>query len=314
MLQTVVWRVLTGIPLLLMLSLLSFLLLFLVPGSAATILLDQDATPEAVAQVEAELGLDDPLPIQYGRWLSGLLRGDLGDSLIDGRPVTDSIMERLAVTVYISVGGMLIGVFLGISTGIIAALRPRSWLDRGVTIVTGIASAMPAYFVALLLVIAFAIQVQLFPAIGYTSPDENLLEWLHSITLPCLALGLPTAALVSRQTRSAMLSVLQSTYIRTARASAIPFHRIIFRHSLRNALIPVMTVIGQRFSVTLGLAFVVEQIFALPGLSDLLIRAVLDQDITIVQGSVMVIGLLVIIVNMIVDLSYAQLNPRVRLS
>lgn len=314
MLRLALWRAVGALPLLFLLSLLVFLLLHLVPGSVVSVLLEENATPERVAELEAQLGLDDPLPVQYGRWLTDALRGDLGDSLRNGQPVAEAIAERLTTTLSIAFGGMLVAITLGVSTGILAALYPRSWVDRGVTIVTGFSSALPAYFIAMLLVIAFAIELDWFPAVGYTAPERDLGAWLNSITLPSIALGIPSAALISRQTRSAMIAVMQSTYVKAARACGVPFWRIVRRHALRNALIPVVTIIGLRFSVTLGIAFVVEQVFAMPGMGELLLRAVLDQDITMVQGGVMTLGLLVILVNTLMDLSYAWLNPKVRLS
>ncbi|NDJ61766.1 MAG: ABC transporter permease [Chloroflexi bacterium] len=303
----------TTIPILISLSLLVFFLIHLVPGSIAAVILDQDATPERIEALETELGLNDPLVQQYTRWFTGVLQGDLGASLINGQPVLEALGERIAVTIYIALGGMIVAVLLGVSTGILAALYPHSWLDRGVTIITGFSSALPSYFIAMLLVIVFAVQRDWFPTVGYTPPHENLGEWLQSITLPSIALGLPSAALISRQTRSAMLGVMQSAYIRAAYASGLPVGTIIFSHAMPNALIPGVTSIGHRFSITLGIAFVVEQVFALPGLGSLLARAVLNQDITIVQGGVLAIGIIIIIVNTLVDLSYAQLNPKVRL-
>lgn len=314
MLRLALWRFVSAIPLLFLLSLLAFLLLHIVPGSVTGIILQENASPEAVAALEAELGLNDPLPLQYGRWLWAALQGDLGNSLRNDQPVIEALGQRLPVTLTIAIGGMLIAVVLGITTGIVAALRPRSWLDRGITVLTSLGSALPAYFLAMILVVLFAIQLDWFPAVGYTPPHRDFGDWLQSITLPCLALGIPSAAWISRQTRSAMLGVMQTTYIRAARASGIPFSRLLRRHALRNALIPVVTTIGLRFSVVLGIAFVVEQVFGLPGVGELLVRAVLDQDIPVVQGGVMAIGVLVILANTLVDLSYAWMNPKVRLS
>lgn len=313
MLRVAVWRTLSAIPLLLLLSLLAFLLLHLVPGSVAGVLLKMDATPEAVAALEAEMGLDDPLPVQYTRWLWAALQGDLGVSLGNGQPVAAAIGQRIGVTLSITLGGMLLAVTLGVSLGILAALYPQSLLDRGITVLTSFYSALPSYFMAMLLVLLFAIELNWLPAMGYTAPTKDIGGWLQSIILPCIALGLSSAAWIARQTRSAMLGVMQSTYIRAARASGIPFWRIVRRHALRNALIPVVTIVGLRFSVMLGIAFVVEQVFGMPGIGELLVRAVLDQDITVVQGGVMAIGLLVIGVNTLVDVSYAWLNPKVRL-
>lgn len=313
MFRLAVWRFLSAIPLLLLLSLLVFLMLYVVPGSIAGVILGAEATPEAVAHLEAELGLTDPLPIQYGRWLLNALQGDLGESLSNGQPVTTAIQQRVGVTLSITLVGMVIAILTGIPLGIIAALTAQSWLDRIITILTSFGSSLPAYFTAMLLVVLFAIQLDWFPAVGYTAPHKDLGEWLISITLPSIALGISSATWIARQTRSAMLLVMQSTYIRAARASGIPFWRLVRHHALRNAMIPVVTIIGLRFSVMLGIAFVVEIIFGMPGMGELLVRSVLSQDIIVVQGSVMVIGILIILVNTLVDLSYAWLNPKIRL-
>lgn len=312
MLRYMLWRILMIIPLLLFISSLAFVLLHLVPGSAAAAILREEATEANIREVEARLGLDDPLLVQYGRWLEGLVRGDLGQSF-SGYSVNEAIAERLAVTLSITTGGLVIAVVLGMGSGILAALNPRSWIDRVITLLTSLGNALPAYFLAFLLVLVFAIQNNWFPAVGYTPFERDPAVWLRTITLPSLALGIASSALISRQTRSAMLDVLQSNYIQSARAMGIPMRRIIWGHALRNAMIPVLTVIGLRYSVMLGTSFAVEQVFAMPGLGDLLVRAVLNKDIPIVQGAVIVIGVIIVVVNTAIDISYAQFDPKARL-
>ena len=314
MLRYVVWRLLMVMPLLVFISLLAFLLLHLVHGNIAVVLLGDRATPDNVRVLEEQLGLDDALPVQYARWLGDAVRGDLGESLTGNFTVREAIMQRLPVTVSITTGGILIAVVVGVSSGILAALSPGSPVDRAVTILTSLGSAMPAYFIAFLLIIAFAIYIDWFPALGYIPFGRDPVGWLHSITLPALALGIASVAPIARQTRSAMLIVLQSNYIQAARAAGLPKRSIIWRHALHNAMIPVITVIGMRYTVMFGVAFVVEQVFSLPGLGQLLVRSVLNRDIPVVQGSVIVIGLIIVLINTAIDISYARLDPKVRLS
>lgn len=313
MLRYMLWRILMVIPLLLFISSLAFVLVHMVPGSAAAAILRDQATEENIRELEAELGLDDPLVVQYGNWLAGAMHGDLGDSF-RGYSVSDAIAERLPVTLSITTGGLLVAVVLGVGSGILAALYPRTLLDRSIMVFTSLGNALPAYFLAFLLVLAFAIQNNWFPAVGYIPFERDPAGWLRTITLPALALGIVSSALISRQTRSAMMDVLQSNYIQSARAMGIPARRIIWSHALRNALIPVLTIIGLRYSVMLGTAFVVEQVFAMPGLGDLLVRAVLNKDIPIVQGGVMVIGAIVVLANTAIDISYVQFDPKARLT
>lgn len=314
MLRYIAWRVLMIVPLLLFISTLAFILIHLVPGSVAGSILGNEATTETIRELEAELGLDDPLYVQYGRWLADLAQGNLGDSLIGNYSVADAIGQRLPVTLSITTFGILIAVMLGVSTGILAALYPRSLLDRAITIFTSLGNALPAYFLAFLLIVAFAIHNNWFPAVGYTPFERDPVGWLRTITLPSVALGVASSALISRQTRSAMVDVLQSNYILSARAMGLPYRKIIWGHGLRNAIIPVLTIIGLRYSVMLGTAFVVEQVFAMPGIGEMLVRAVLTKDIPLVQGGVMVIGAIVVVVNTLIDISYAQFDPKARLN
>jgi peptide/nickel transport system permease protein len=305
-------RLLATVPLLLALSVLVFLMLHLIPGSAAAAILGDAASPENVAALEAELGLNDPLHQQYGRWISRAVQGDLGHSLVNGRPVAESISARLPITLSLTVGGMLIGVLSGLSTGIAAGTHPGSLLDRLSVVVASLGLAVPTFWLAMLLSTWFAIELGWFPAIGYTPLRESLFGWLHSLLLPSLALGLPVSALVARQMRSSLLSVMQTPYIRAARAIGLEGWPLIVRHALRNALIPVITIIGFEMTRLISGAFLVEQIFALPGIGSLLITAVLERDLPVVQGVVLCIACLVLLINLLVDISYGWLNPRIR--
>ncbi len=314
MFKLIAFRAITTIPLLLFVSLLVFSMLYLTPGSAAETLLGEAATAENVAALEAELGLDAPYWIQYGRWLQGAITGDLGTSLRTGRPVWTMVFEKLPITLAITIGGMSIGIIGGVGAGIVAALYAGSWLDRVTIISAATGMAVPSFWLALALSIVFAVQLRWFPAIGYTPFREDGVAWARALVLPSLALGLPASALIARQMRSALRAVLEATYIRAARASGASPWRVIWHHALRNALIPVVTVIGFRVAVVLGSAFVVEQVFALPGMGTMLVTAVLEQDIPLIQGAVMILAILIVLTNLLVDISYAWLNPKVRVA
>jgi peptide/nickel transport system permease protein len=307
-------RVVAAIPLMLVLSVLVFLMLHLIPGSAAAVILGEAASPENVAALEAELGLNDPLYIQYGRWIGQALQGDLGHSIINGRPVVESISARLPVTLSLAAGGMVVGVLLGLTTGIAAGAYPGSVLDRLSVVLASLGLAVPTFWLAMLLSTWFAIELGWFSPVGYTPLRENPLGWLHSLVLPSLALGVPTSALVARQMRSSLHAVLQTPYIRAARATGVAGWRLIGRHALRNALLPVMTIIGFEMTRLIGGAFLVEQVFALPGLGSLIVTALLERDMPLVQGIILVVACLVVLTNLLVDISYGWLNPRIRFS
>lgn len=307
-------RILATIPLLFALSVLVFSMIHLIPGSAAVVILDDAASPENVAALEAELGLDDPLPIQYARWISGVAQGDLGTSLINKRPVQDALWQRFPVTLSLMLGALCISVTLGLGIGIVAGLRPGSFVDRLAVTLASLGMAIPHFWFALMLVVWFAIERRWFPSIGYTPLTEEPLEWLHGLIMPWISLGLPASALIARQTRSALISVMQSSYIRAARAAGMDGWHLVWHHALRNALIPVMTVIGFRIVILIGGSFVVEQVFALPGIGSLIVQAVLERDIPVVQGIVLMVAVLIVLTNLIIDISYGWLNPKVRMS
>jgi peptide/nickel transport system permease protein len=307
-------RLATTVPLLLAMSVLVFLIATIMPGGIAIVLLGDNANPETIADLEARLGLNDPLPVQYARWLGNALRGDLGDSWTLKEPVMGVIVRRMPVTLSVAVGGMLIGIILGLMLGIIAGLRPGSWLDRLITLLASIGVAMPAFWLVMLLAMYLAVQLRWFPAIGYTSFGDDPVKWLRSITLPCIALGLPTAALIVRQMRSSLISVLQSRYILAAHATGIPLWQVVSKYALRNALVPVVTVIGFRLAVVFSLSLAVEQVFNLPGIASITIRSVMMRDIPLLQGTVLLTALFVVVTNLIIDLSYGWLNPKVRLA
>jgi len=253
------------------------------------------------------------MPERFVRWMSGAVVGDFGDSILTKRPVTEMLLERLQPTMAIAIGGLLLGIILGLLLGVIAGLYPGSLLDRFITIFTSTLIGVPGFLLGIILILYFALNRGWFPVIGYSPIQDGVGAWLHTITLPATALAIPTSALVSRQMRSSMSNVLQSKYIQAARAGGIPRWRIVSRYALRNAMIPVVTVIGFRIAVILGSTFVIELVFNISGIGRLLVKSVLDQDVPVIQGGLVLVALIVAISSLLIDLSYAWLNPRVRL-
>jgi len=313
MLRFILQRILITIPLLFSVGVLAFLLVDLIPGSPAVVMLQDAATPENVAILEEQMGLNDPLPERFIRWTSGAIVGDFGNSVLIERPVTQMLLERLQPTMSIAVGGLLLGIILGLFLGVFAGLYPGSILDRIITILTSALIGVPGFLLGIILILYFALNRGWFPVIGYSPIQDGFSAWLNTITLPASALAIPTSALVARQMRSSMSNVLQSKYIQAARAGGIPRWRIVSRYALRNAMIPVVTVIGFRIAVILGSTFVIELVFNISGIGRLLVKSVLDQDVPVIQGGMVLVAFIVAISSLIIDLSYAWLNPRVRL-
>ena len=313
MLRFILQRILITIPLLFSVGVLAFLLVDLIPGSPAVVMLQDAATPENIAILEEQMGLNDPLPVRFTRWMGGAIVGDFGNSVLTERPVTEMLLERLQPTVSIALGGLFIGIIFGLLLGVVAGLYPGSLLDRFITILTSTLIGVPGFLLGIILILYFGLNLGWFPVIGYSPIQDGLSAWLYTITLPACALAIPTSALVARQMRSSMSNVLQSKYIQAARAGGVPRWRIVSRYALRNAMIPVVTVIGFRIAVILGSTFVIELVFNISGIGRLLVKSVIDQDIPVIQGGLMLVALIVAISSLLIDLSYAWLNPRVRL-
>lgn len=312
MLKVLGRRLLTMIPLLFVVSVVTFMLVHLIPGDPAVTILGENSTPERVAEVNARLGLDDPLLEQYGRWVSGLPSLDLGTSLFSTEPVRDTLGARIPVTLSLTFSALLVALLIGVPAGVIAAANPGGWIDRVATFAATLGVAVPNYLLGSLLIVALALNGDLFPATGYTPITEDPGAWLRSITLPSVALGTAAAAEITRQLRGALIDVLQQDFIRTARAMGLKGKMVIGKYALKNAAIPLVTVLGFQVTALLGGTVIVEQIFGIPGLGQLAVRKVLEQDIPVVQGIVVVAVLVVVITNLLVDLTYTYLNPKVR--
>ncbi|MQA96937.1 MAG: ABC transporter permease subunit [Streptosporangiales bacterium] len=305
-------RLLTAVPLLALIGFGAFMLTFMIPGDVAATIAGESATPQRIEEVRRQLGLDDSALTQFGRWAGGVLQGDLGTSMIHRIAVTQMIGERLGVTVSLVAFGLLIAVLVGVPAGLVAGLRPGRWTDRLVTVLTTLGLAVPAFWLATILIIVFAINLGMLPATGFVPITENPLRWLESMILPGLAIGAASAADVARQSRSAVAETVGRDHVRTSRAMGLRPRSVVGRHVLKNSGIPIVTVASLQVERLLGAAVVVELMFAMPGLGQLTVSAVRARDIPTIQGVVLTIAVVVILVNLLVDLSYAWFNPRLR--
>ncbi|CAA9586424.1 MAG: ABC transporter, permease protein 1 (cluster 5, nickel/peptides/opines) [uncultured Thermomicrobiales bacterium] len=312
MLAYTIRRLLLTIPVMLLVATGVFLLLRLTPGDPAGIILGPDATEERRMELRRELGLEDPLPLQYVRWLGRTVQGDLGRSLFLDKPVTAALLERAQPTLLLTTLALLVAVSIGLPTGIIAARARGSWLDLGSMGFAMIGIAMPTFWLGLNLILIFAVLLRWLPVAGYEPLSKGPWQALRYLILPALTLGVAQGALLARMTRSMMLEVLGQDYVRTARAKGLAERGVILRHALRNAFIPLMTVIGLTFAALMGGAVVTEQIFNIPGVGRLLIQAIGRRDFPLVQGTVLVIAAFYVLINLAVDLLYAVVDPRIR--
>jgi peptide/nickel transport system permease protein len=305
---------LAAIPVMVMVATSVFLLLFLTPGDPAAVILGPDATAERVAELRTRLGLDEPAYVQLFKWYGRLLRGDLGSSIFENRPVTEAIRARAEPTLMLTSLATLVAVTIGLSLGLLAALRRGRWEDTGAMFVAIAGVSMPTFWLGLNLIFVFGVLLGWLPVAGYQPLGEGLLENLRYLVLPSLTLGIFQAALLARLTRSMMLETLGDDYVRTARAKGLAERSVVVRHAFRNALIPLLTVIGLIFAALMGGAVITEQVFNIPGVGRMLIQAVARRDYPVVQGVVLIVAGLYVLINLGVDLLYGLLDPRVRLS
>jgi peptide/nickel transport system permease protein len=285
-----------------------------VPGDPAEVIVGINASPQALQALREQLGLTLPPVERFARWLGGLLRGDLGVSINYGQPVTSLIVSRLEVSLPLAFGAMLLACLVALPLGVLAALRQGSWLDPLVTGATQLGAAVPSFWLGLLLILLFSVELGWLPAGGWTSWSRDPLRAAQSLVLPVLALGLGQAAVITRQTRAAMLEVLGQDYIRTARAKGLRARRVVYGHALKNTMVTLLTIIGLSFSQLLVGAIIVEQVFSLPGLGRLALTAIGTRDFPLLQGEVLFYATVIVLLNFLVDLSYSLLDPRIRYS
>ena len=313
--QLVLRRLATLLPTALIGSVLLFLLVHLVPGGIAAAIAGPDATPEILAQLERELGLDRPLVVQYFEWLQRVvIQGDFGRSLLDRRPVAEAILDRLPLTVELAGLALVVALVVGIPLGVAAATHRHTAVDSAITNVSGIGLAMPEFWLAMIAVNLFALQWALLPATGIEPLEDGFWPHAESLVLPVLTLASGATAAVTRFTRSGMMDALSSSYARTALSLGLPRRQLLFRFALRNALIPVVTVVGLLAGGIIGGAVLVEQVFAIPGIGDMFVTAVQQKDYPIVQGVAVVLVTAVVGINLAVDIICGLLDPRTRTS
>lgn len=312
MLRLIVQRLLALVPLLFIVSVLTFSFTSLLPSDPVDLIIGDNGTQEQYEIVRERLGMNQPVVTRYFLWLGKAVQGDLGTSFFNSVSVMGAVMQRLPVTLSLTAMSALIAIVIGIAAGVAAALRPQSWIDRFATLGATFGQAVPNFWFGLILVAIFAVNLRWFPATGFTPLTQSPWEWLRSVILPSIALGTSSSAAIARQVRSAMVGVLQQDYIRAARAQGLSARRVVFRHALTNAMVPVVAVLSFQITVLLGGALIVEQVFAINGLGTLAIGAVRQQDIPMLQGLVLVMVGLVVIVQLVTDVMYGLLNPKAR--
>ena len=307
-------RLLTILPTAIIGSLLIFAVVQLTPGGPALALLGPDADPEVIKQVEAQMGLDQPIYIQFGRWVWNLIHGDLGLSLISNQPVANVIAERFPVTATLATEALLLALLIGVPLGIWAGIARGSALDTSIRTLSGLVHAFPEFWIGMMAVGFFALQLYWFPATGFVPISAGLPAHLNSAVLPVCTLATGPMAIVTRFTRSALAETLSSQYVRTAWALGISPWRIYWQFALKNALIPIVTVIGLIAGALIGGAVLIEHVFAIPGLGDLLAESVMQHDFPVMQGTTVLLMAVVILINLVVDIACAALDPRTRTS
>lgn len=300
------------VPVMLIVGTITFTLVQLTPGDPAAVMLGSEATPDQVAALREELGLDQPLYQRYPRWLFDVLRLDLGRSIFLNRPVSEAILDRMTPTLQLSLYALIIAVVIGVPAGVLAALNRNSFLDRALMLMAMGGTAIAGFFLGILLILLFAVTLRWLPSGGYAALTEDPVQHFRSMILPSLAVGISIAGLPARLIRSTMLDVLHEDYIRTAVAKGLPPRSVAVRHALRNAMMPAITVFGYTLGDLLGGAVVVETVFSLPGMGQLVINSIARRDFPVIQGVVMATAAFYLLSSLLVDILYAFIDPRVR--
>ena len=305
-------RVIQTFAVLIIVTFIVFLLLYLIPGDPARTMLGIEASAQDVAAFRSQLGLDRPMMVQFGSWLFHVLQGDLGRSIQFHQPVSHLISTRLPVTIYIGILALILSAILGVGAGVISAVRRGTVLDQAITVFANLGVAVPVFWLGILGIYLFALQLGWLPVQGYTSPFENLASSLQQIIMPVLCLAMVPLATLARQSRSAMLEVIQQDYIRTAWSKGLKERRIIIHHALRNAMIPIVTVLGFSVRYVVSGSVLIETVFNIPGMGRLIVSGVFNKDFILVQGCVLIVALAIAITNVAVDISYAFIDARIR--
>ncbi|MFH8132686.1 ABC transporter permease [Pantoea osteomyelitidis] len=312
MLELILKRLLLAIPTLLLVSIMVFALQKLLPGDPVLAMAGEERDPAVIAQLRDEYHLNDPLPSQYFYWIGNALQGDLGISLRTKEPVTTLIASKLPVTLELSLLAMIIALVIGISMGILAAVRKGSWVDHGSNFIALSGISVPHFWLGILLILLFSVHLQWLPASGYVPLSESVAQNFKTLLLPALVLGTGLAATLMRHTRASMIAVLKADYIRTARAKGLLPNKVVLKHAFRNALVPVITLTTLLFGELLGGAVLTEQVFTLPGFGKMIVDAVFNRDYAVVQGVVLVVAIGFLLLNLLADVLYVLINPKMR--
>lgn len=310
--RVLVRRLGSALPIMLIVSLITFGMIHMIPGDPAIAIAGMSATAEQIANIRHDLGLDQPVLTQLWRWYANLLVGDLGRSLLLGQPVVQAMLQRLPVTLALAGYALVLTLIIGMVSGIVAALKQNTWIDQAAMVLAMLGISLPNFYLGLLMIILFAVDLRWLPTGGYIAFTTDPLGWLATSTMPAISQALLLAGLLARITRSTMLEVLRQDYIRTARAKGLPNSRVVLKHALANALIPIATVVGIVVSLLISGSVVTETLFSIPGVGQLLTQAVLNRDYPMVQGGLLITTGLLVLVNIMVDVCYALLDPRVR--
>lgn len=305
-------RLLSTIPVMMVVALFVFSLLYMASGDPAAIIAGDQASAADIEKIRIGLGLDRPFMIRFGEWLWHVLQGDLGTSLFSSIPVTQLIAQRVGPTLSLMFVGMLFSVSCGVPLGVVAAWKAGSWIDRSVMAFAVLGFSVPVFVVAYVLAYIFALELDWLPVQGYTSLDAGLWPWLKNLILPAVALGLIYLALIARITRASMLEILGQDYVKTARAKGLGVPAILFIHALRNAAVPIVTVIGLGVALLIGGAVVTESVFVIPGLGRLTVDAILRRDYPLIQGIILFFSFIYVLINLLVDIVYTLVDPRIR--
>ena len=308
----VIRRLLALIPVALVVATVAFVLIHLAPGDPASVIAGPDATRDDVQRIERQLGLDAPLPVQLVRWYGRLVQGDLGHSIFLRKPVTEAILDRVEPTLLLTVSAIVIAIVIGVPAGVIAARYHNLMTDQILMVLALLGVSIPNFLLGLLFILFFSVWLGWFPVAGYSPLEYGWLKTLRSLVLPAFALGLVQSALIARIARSSMLDVLREQFITAGRAKGLGERAVIYKHALKNAMIPTVTIIGISFAILISGAVVVETVFNIPGLGRLIISAVLRRDYPVIQGVVLCIAGMYMLINLAVDLSYMLFDPRVR--
>ena len=305
-------RLLAAIPVLLIVAVVTFSLVHLTPGDPASLMAGDQALPEDIERIKEKLGLNRPLHEQMAIYFWDILRGDFGESVFTKFPVTTLIGQRLEPTISIAIFSQLVAIIIAVPAGILAAWKANTWIDRALMVFAVAGLAIPSFWLGANLIWVFAVNLGWFPALGYVSISEGVIPWLRSITLPSIAIGFISAALIARMTRASMLEVLREDYIRTARAKGLGDYKVLIAHAFKNASIPVVTIIGIGLAGLVSGLVVTEAVFAIPGVGRLIVDAVLRRDYPVIQGVVLMVTFVYVLINLAVDIIYGYLDPRIR--